>query len=974
MGDPLQKASDKLVIRGAREHNLKDVNLELPRDALVVFTGISGSGKSSLAFDTIYAEGQRRYVESLSAYARQFLGQMDKPDVDFIEGLSPAISIDQKSASRNPRSTVGTITEIYDYLRLLYARIGRPHCHNCGRAIARQTPEQIVDQVLSLPEGTRFQVLAPMVRGRKGEFTAMFEDLSRRGFVRARIDGEVKELSEKIRLDRYFQHDIDIVVDRLVIREGIGSRLTDSVETALKLADGTAAIELVDDSAEDILFSQHFACQHCGISFDELAPRNFSFNSPYGACEHCDGLGTHLEVDVELVIPDEDLSIEEGAIAPWSGRSLEYFDRLLDSASKTFRFKTDVPFRKLSQRAQDIILYGSEDEQVHVRYRNRFNRIRSYWTTFEGVVSWLERRREETDSEFARERYEQYFREVPCPKCKGARLRPESLAVTLGGKSIHEVTNSCIGEIDDYLRKLEFDDREMVIAERVLKEIHARLGFLLDVGLDYLTLARGSATLAGGEAQRIRLATQIGSGLVGVLYILDEPSIGLHQRDNRRLIDTLVRLRDLGNTLIVVEHDEETIRASDHVVDIGPGAGAHGGEIVYTGPLKGLMSEKRSMTGDYLAGRRSIEVPKARRKGNGNSIVVRGARQHNLKNIDVSIPLGTFVSVTGVSGSGKSTLVNDVLYRSVHQMLNRNARLVAGKHKKIEGLEHVDKVIDIDQSPIGRTPRSNSATYTGVFDHVRKLFAKTPDAKRRGYQPGRFSFNVRGGRCEACAGEGTIKIEMHFLPDVYVPCEVCKGKRYNRETLEVRFKGKNIAEVLEMSVSEACEFFSAIPPIARHMDTLRDVGLGYIKLGQPAPTLSGGEAQRVKLSTELAKRSTGKTLYILDEPTTGLHFDDVSKLLGVLHRLVDVGNSVVVIEHNLDVIKTADHIIDLGPEGGAGGGEVVAAGTPEEVASEPLSYTGQYLKALLAATEKRTRVAAKKKAPNRRLTTARRAG
>jgi excinuclease ABC subunit A len=974
MGADRKSGSDRLVIRGAREHNLKDVSLELPRDSLIVFTGISGSGKSSLAFDTVYAEGQRRYVESLSSYARQFLGQMDKPDVDFIEGLSPAISIDQKSASRNPRSTVGTITEIYDYLRLLYARIGRPHCHNCGRAIARQTPEQIVDQVLALPEGTRFQVLAPMVRGRKGEFTTMFEDLARRGFVRARIDGEVRELSEKIRLDRYFQHDIDIVVDRLVIREGIGSRLTDSIETALKLADGTAAIELVDDSAEDILFSQHFACSFCGLSFDELAPRNFSFNSPYGACDHCDGLGTHLEVDVELVIPDPDLSIDEGAIAPWSGRSLEYFDRLLDSAAKTFKFKTNVPFRRLSKKAQDIILYGSEDQQVHVRYKNRFNRVRSYWTNFEGVVTWLERRRDETDSEYARERYEQYFREVPCPVCKGARLRPESLAVTVGGRNIHELTNTCIGEIDEFLRKLEFDDRETVIAERVLKEIHARLGFLLDVGLDYLTLARGSATLAGGEAQRIRLATQIGSGLVGVLYILDEPSIGLHQRDNRRLIDTLVRLRDLGNTLIVVEHDEDTIRASDHIVDIGPGAGEHGGEIVYTGPLAGLLTEKRSLTGDYLAGRRYVEVPAKRRKGSGERMLIRGARQHNLKNIDVSIPLGCFVAVTGVSGSGKSTLVNDILYRSVHQTLNRNARLVAGKHKAIEGLQHVDKVIDIDQSPIGRTPRSNPATYTGVFDHVRRLFAKTPDAKRRGYQPGRFSFNVRGGRCEACAGEGTIKIEMHFLPDVYVPCEVCKGKRYNRETLEVRFKGKNISEVLEMSVAEACEFFSAIPPIARHMDTLRDVGLGYIKLGQPAPTLSGGEAQRVKLSTELSKRSTGKTLYILDEPTTGLHFDDVHKLLGVLHRLVDAGNTVVVIEHNLDVIKTADHLIDLGPEGGASGGEIVAAGTPEQVAREPRSYTGQYLQPLLAPRREvpKKKVAARKS--TRRLASVRSAG
>ncbi|MDQ3941129.1 MAG: excinuclease ABC subunit UvrA, partial [Actinomycetota bacterium] len=758
--------------------------------------------------------------------------------------------------------------------------------------------------------------------------------------------GEVRELSEKIRLDRYFQHDIDVIVDRLVLKEGIGSRLTDSIETALKLAEGTAAIDLVDDAGDDILFSQDFACLNCGISFDELAPRNYSYNSPYGACERCDGLGTHLEVDAELVIPNEDLSLQEGAIAPWSGRTLEYFDRLIASAAKEFGFKTDVPFKRLSKKAKDVLLYGSDDREIHIRYRNRFNRIRSYWTVFEGVIPWLERRRDETDSDHARERYEQYFREVPCPECGGARLRPESLAVTIGGKNIHEVTNSCIGEIDDFLKKLEFNDRETTIAERILKEIHARLGFLLDVGLDYLTLARGSATLAGGEAQRIRLATQIGSGLVGVLYILDEPSIGLHQRDNRRLIDTLIRLRDLGNTLIVVEHDEETIRSADHVVDIGPGAGEHGGHIVFSGALDGLLGHHSSLTGDYLAGRRSIPIPTVRRPDRGEHMIVRGARQHNLKNIDVHIPLGCFVAVTGVSGSGKSTLVNDVLYRAVHQMLVRNARLVPGKHHSIDGLDLVDKVIDIDQSPIGRTPRSNPATYTGVFDHIRKLFAKTPDARRRGYQPGRFSFNVRGGRCEACAGDGTIKIEMHFLPDVYVPCEVCKGKRYNRETLQVRFKGKNIAEVLAMSVEEACEFFSAIPPIARHMNTLRDVGLGYIKLGQPAPTLSGGEAQRVKLSTELAKRSTGKTLYILDEPTTGLHFDDVSKLLGVLHRLVDAGNTVVVIEHNLDVIKTADHIIDLGPEGGAGGGEVVAAGTPEQVAETPGSYTGQFLRPL----------------------------
>jgi excinuclease ABC subunit A len=943
-------ASDALVIRGAREHNLRNIHLELPRDALIVFTGISGSGKSSLAFDTIYAEGQRRYVESLSAYARQFLGQMDKPDVDFIEGLSPAISIDQKSAPKNPRSTVGTITEIYDYLRLLYARTGRPHCHNCGRSIARQTPEQIVDQVLGLPEGTRFQVLAPIVRGRKGEFTSLFEDLARRGYARARVNGAVRDLSEKIRLDRYFQHDIDVIVDRLVIKEGIASRLTDSVETALKLSEGVAAIDVVDDASDDIMFSEHFACINCGLSFDELAPRNFSFNSPYGACEHCDGLGTHLEVDPELAI-NPDLSIDEGAIGPWSGRRLEYFEKLLDSAAKTFGFRTDVPFKRLSKNARQIILYGADDGDVHVRYKNRFGRVRSYWTVFEGVIPWLERRRSETDSDYARERYEQYFREVPCPECKGARLRPESLAVTVGDQNIFELCEMCIGDVDDFLRKLELDDRETAIAERVLKEIHARLGFLLDVGLDYLSLSRGSATLAGGEAQRIRLATQIGSGLVGVLYVLDEPSIGLHQRDNRRLIDTLVRLRDLGNMLIVVEHDEETIRAADYVVDFGPGAGEHGGEIVHAGPLDELLRHKTSLTGDYLTGRRSIPLPARRRPPNQGRLLVRGARQHNLANIDVSFPLSCFVCVTGVSGSGKSTLVNDVVYRAVHQKLTHNARLAPGRHRRIEGLGLIDKVIDIDQSPIGRTPRSNTATYTGVFDHIRRLFAKTPDARRRGYLPGRFSFNVRGGRCEACAGDGTIKIEMHFLPDVYVPCEVCKGKRYNRETLEVRYKGKNIAEVLDMSVEEACEFFSPIPPIARHMETLRDVGLGYIKLGQPAPTLSGGEAQRVKLASELSKRSTGKTLYILDEPTTGLHFEDVAKLLGVLHRLVDGGNTVVVIEHNLEVIKTADQIIDLGPEGGAGGGRVVATGTPEEVAATSQSYTGQYLSSLLRETQ-----------------------
>ena len=968
---PYSSTSGNLVVRGAREHNLRNVNLELPRDSLIVFCGISGSGKSSLAFDTVYAEGQRRYVESLSSYARQFLGQMDKPDVDFIEGLSPAISIDQKSAPKNPRSTVGTITEIYDYLRLLFARIGRPHCHLCGRPIARQTPEQIVDQILELPEGTRFQVLAPIVKGRKGEFTQPLEELARRGYARARIDGEVRDLSEKIRLDRYFQHDIDIVVDRLVLKEGIRGRLNDSIETALKLADGIAAIDLVDDASEDIMFSQHFACTYDNISFEELAPRSFSFNSPYGACERCDGLGTHLEVDIELVVPNPDLTLDEGAVAPWTGKS-EYFTRLIDGAASTFGFRNDVPFKKLPKKARDTVLYGNDSEDIHVRYKNRYGRQRSYWTVFEGIITWLERRRDETDSDYARERYEQYFRQVPCPKCKGARLRPESLAVTLGAQNIHQVSDLPIGEIFDFLRKLELNDRETFIAERLLKEIHARLGFLLDVGLDYLTLSRNSATLAGGEAQRIRLATQIGSGLVGVLYVLDEPSIGLHQRDNRRLIDTLMRLRDMGNMLIVVEHDEDTIRVADHVVDIGPGAGEHGGEIVYSGPLEGLLRKSDSLTGDYLTGRRSVPIPPVRRPAERGELVVKGARQHNLKNIDVAFPLGNFICVTGVSGSGKSTLVNDILYKAAHQKLNRQARLVPGKHRLVKGLGDVDKVIDIDQSPIGRTPRSNPATYTGVWDHVRKLFAKTQDARRRGYQPGRFSFNVRGGRCEACSGDGTIKIEMHFLPDIYVPCEVCKGKRYNRETLQVRYKGRNVSEVLEMSVEEACDFFSAIPPIARHMTTLRDVGLGYIKLGQPAPTLSGGEAQRVKLASELSKRSTGRTLYILDEPTTGLHFEDVRKLLGVLHRLVDNGNTVVVIEHNLEVIKTADHVIDLGPEGGNDGGEIVAVGTPEELAASPGSYTGEFLRSLLERPEQKSkprRVAARK--PRKRAATRR---
>jgi excinuclease ABC subunit A len=946
--------SDKLIVRGAREHNLKNVSLELPRDRLIVFTGMSGSGKSSLAFDTIYAEGQRRYVESLSAYARQFLGQMDKPDVDFIEGLSPAISIDQKSASRNPRSTVGTITEIYDYLRLLYARIGVPHCPNCGLQITRQTPQQIVDRVLELPEGTRFQVLAPVVRGRKGEYESLLADLGRQGYTRARVDGEVIELTgteaARPRLARYEQHTIEVVVDRLVRRPGIERRLTDSLETALRLAEGVAEVEIVpkegEVQAETLTFSQHLACTHCGLSFDELAPRNFSFNSPYGACERCDGLGTRFEVDPELVVGDEDLSLSEGVIAPWSGFRGEYFSRVLTAVAESSGFSMDTPWKKLKKAQRDIVLFGSGDKKVLVQYRNRYGRARSYSTRYEGVVPWLERRHSEAESERTREQIEGYMREVPCPACGGARLRPASLAVKVGGKNIYEVTSLPISDTAAFFAGLELSERDRIIAERVLKEVNERLCFLVDVGLDYLSLARTSGTLAGGEAQRIRLASQIGSGLVGVLYVLDEPSVGLHQRDNRRLIETMLRLRNLGNTVIVVEHDEETIRVGDHIVDIGPGAGVHGGEIVVAGTLDDLVAEPRSITGAYLAGRRTIPIPEIRRTPGENWVVVRGAREHNLAGIDVEFPLGCLVAVTGVSGSGKSTLVNDILYLSLMQRIYRS-KTVPGRHKTIEGTEHLDKVINIDQSPIGRSPRSNPATYTGVFDKIRNLFAQTQEARVRGYQAGRFSFNVKGGRCEACAGDGTIKIEMHFLPDVYVPCEVCKGARYNRDTLDVTFKGKNIAEVLDMSVEEACGFFVNQPAIARHLQTLNDVGLGYIRLGQPAPTLSGGEAQRVKLSSELAKRATGRTIYILDEPTTGLHFEDVRHLIGVLSRLVDQGNTVLVIEHNMEVIKTADWIVDLGPEGGGGGGHIVAEGPPEVVAKVPESYTGRYLAGVL---------------------------
>jgi excinuclease ABC subunit A len=949
--------TDRLVIHGAREHNLKNITLDLPRGKLIVFTGLSGSGKSSLAFDTIYAEGQRRYVESLSAYARQFLGQMEKPDVDLIEGLSPAISIDQKSTSKNPRSTVGTITEIYDYLRVLYARIGQPHCPKCGRPVGRQTPDQIVDQVMQLPEGTRFQVLAPIVRGRKGEYERLFADLARKGFSRARVDGEVVDLSQKIRLDRYYKHSIEVVVDRLVARSDIRRRVADSIETALELAEGMAAIAVQTDGKEEVVnFSQKLACTYDGISFDELAPRNFSFNSPYGACPTCDGLGTRLEVDSELIVPNEDLSIEEGAIAPWAGARLEYWHRLLEAVAKAHRVSTTTPWRRLPKEAREAILYGSA-QPVHVTYRNRYGRLRSYTTEFEGVIPNLERRYGEAESDSARERLEQYMRDVACRACKGARLKPESLAVTVGGINIWQFTTKSVKDEVTFFDRLRLTDREHMIAERILKEIRARLQFLVDVGLDYLTLDRASGTLAGGEAQRIRLATQIGSGLVGVLYILDEPSIGLHQRDNRRLIDTLLRLRDLGNTLIVVEHDQATMEASDHVVDIGPGAGVEGGHVVYSGTLQGMLRDPDSITGDYLAGRRSIPTPQVRRKPSKRWLRVEGAREHNLKSIDVAIPLGTFVSVTGVSGSGKSTLVEEVIHRALQVKVNRS-RLVPGKHRRISGWEDIDKVINVDQSPIGRTPRSNPATYIGVFDHIRQLFAQVPEARVRGYTPGRFSFNVpapRGGRCQNCSGDGQIKIEMHFLPDVYVTCEVCKGRRYNRETLEVKFKGRSISDVLDMSVGEACDFFRNIPVISRHLQTLSDVGLGYIRMGQPAPTLSGGEAQRVKLAAELSKRATGRTFYILDEPTTGLHFDDIRKLLSVLERLVAAGNTALVIEHNLDVIKTADWIIDLGPEGGDAGGELVVSGPPEELAGDPASYTGMFLAEVLGISRERRR-------------------
>ncbi len=945
--------SDSLVVRGAREHNLKNISVDLPRDKLIVFTGLSGSGKSSLAFDTIYAEGQRRYVESLSAYARQFLGQMDKPDVDFIEGLSPAISIDQKGGSKNPRSTVGTITEVYDYLRLLFARIGVPYCPNDGTKIERQTPQQIVDRILTMAEGTRFQVLAPVVRGRKGEYDTLLADLASQGYVRARIDGETVDIAEFLKrpekLARYENHTIHIVVDRLVKRDDIERRLTDSLETALKLADGVAEVELVpregEEASEMLTFSQHLACPLCGTSYDELAPRNFSFNSPYGACEACDGLGTTYEVDPELIVPNNDLSIAEGCIGPWSSAHTQYFARLLESVCEANDIDINAPYSTLTKSEVKLVLYGVKGK-VTVRYKNRYGRSRQYETEYEGVIPWLKRRHADTESDWSREAMESYMREVPCPTCGGARLKPSSLAVKIGGKSISEVCNLSIGESAKFLLSLELSERDRMIAERVVKEVNARMHFLLDVGLDYLNLSRAAGTLAGGEAQRIRLASQIGSGLVGVLYVLDEPSIGLHQRDNHRLIETLIRLRELGNTVIVVEHDEDTIKVADWVVDIGPGAGEHGGAVVYSGPVKGLLKSKESITGMYVSGRKKIAVPAKRRVAGKEKLQIKGAHENNLRNLDVTIPLGLFVAVTGVSGSGKSSLIGDILMPSLMQKIYKS-KVAPGRHKSITGIEFLDKVINIDQSPIGRTPRSNPATYTGVFDNIRKLFATTVEAKVRGYMPGRFSFNVSGGRCEACAGDGTIKIEMNFLPDVYVPCEVCKGMRYNRDTLDITFKGKNIYEVLDMPCEEAVGFFANQPAISRHMQTLVDVGLGYVRLGQPATTLSGGEAQRVKLASELAKRNTGHTIYLLDEPTTGLHFEDTRRLLTVLSRLVDQGNSVLVIEHNLDVIKTADWIIDLGPEGGSGGGTIVAQGTPEDLVKVKASHTGRFLAPLL---------------------------
>jgi excinuclease ABC subunit A len=968
--------SDRIVVRGAREHNLKNLDVEMPRDRLIVITGLSGSGKSSLAFDTIYAEGQRRYVESLSAYARQFLGQMEKPDVDQIDGLSPAISIDQKGASKNPRSTVGTVTEIYDYLRLLFARIGRMHCPICGREIMRQTVEQMVDQVYQLPEGTRIMLMAPLVRDRKGEHEKLLAGAKQAGFVRVRVDGELRDLDEEIKLDKKFKHSIEVVVDRLVVRrtndDGTprpdASRMADSIETALRLSEGVLLLNQPDAPPReaDRVFSERYACPEHGGSYEEPAPRNFSFNSPHGACPDCTGLGSRLEIDPELVMPNDELSVDDGAILPWRQNSAgdTWFAKILDGVASHYGFRTDVPVRELSQRAREILLFGNRGERVAVQYRARNGNIHTFRTTFEGIVPNLTRRYRETGSEAMRVEIERYMTNKPCPTCNGMRLKPESLAVTVGGKNIIETTRRSVTDALAWYAHLPelLTPRENQIARQVLKEIRARLGFLIDVGLDYLTLDRASGTLSGGEAQRIRLATQIGSSLMGVLYILDEPSIGLHQRDNDRLIATLVRLRELGNTLLVVEHDEDTIRSADWVIDIGPAAGEHGGELIHSGPLEGLLANTRSITGAYLRGEKRVPVPEERRNGRRDAIVVRGARENNLRGIDVAFPLGRFVCVTGVSGSGKSSLVSQILYPALAQRI-WGSRAPAGKHDRIDGIELIDKVIEIDQSPIGRTPRSNPATYTGLWGPLRELLAAVPEARLRGYKPGRFSFNVKGGRCEACEGAGIVQIEMHFLPDVYVACEVCKGKRYNRETLEIHYKGKNVAEILEMTVEEALDFFSAVPSIRNKLQTLSDVGMGYVHLGQPATTLSGGEAQRVKLATELSKRATGKTFYILDEPTTGLHFDDVARLLQVLSRLADAGNTVVVIEHNLDVIKTADWVIDLGPEGGDKGGDLLAAGTPEEVATVPGSYTGHYLRPVLGLAD---RARPQPRAPRRR--------
>lgn len=939
----IKMSTNNIIIKGARQHNLKNIDIEIPRDKFVVITGLSGSGKSSLAFDTIYAEGQRRYVESLSAYARQFLGQMDKPDVDYIDGLSPAVSIDQKSTTRNPRSTVGTVTEIYDYLRLLFARIGRPHCPQCGKAITQQTTEQMVDFVMELEEGSKIQVLAPIIRGRKGEYKQVFDDIRKDGYVRVKVDGNTYEVTDDIQLDRYKQHWIDVVIDRLVVKPGIEKRLADSLETALRMGKGSAGIDIID--GEQMVFSEHFACTECGINLEELAPRNFSFNSPYGACPECHGLGTHTELDPSLIIPDWELSIDQGAIVPFAHTSSEYIHGILNGLAEKYNFKTSTPIKDLTEKQRNAILFGTEGK-ITVTFKNRHSRVRRFETTYNGVMGILENRYKETSSQMIKEDTEKYMSTLKCPSCNGQRLKPESLAVTINDMNISQVSTLSVEKAFTLFSEMKLTEREYTIARQINKEIRTRLGFLLDVGIGYLTLDRGAATLAGGEAQRIRLATQIGSGLMGVIYILDEPSIGLHQRDNHKLIDTLIKLRDLGNTIIVVEHDEETMNAADHIIDIGPGAGEHGGEIVAQGTLDDIKQSSESITGKFLKGEYKISVPLVRRESDGRYIEIKGARQHNLKNVDAKIPLGTFTCVTGVSGSGKSTLIQETLFPRLMYRLHGN-HSVWGAHDEILGIDNIDKVIDIDQSPIGRTPRSNPATYTGTFDIIRDLFASTQDAKVRGYQAGRFSFNVKGGRCEACKGDGIIKIEMHFLPDVYVPCEVCKGKRYNRETLEIKYKNKNISDILDMTVSTALEFFKNIPRITRRLQTIHDVGLDYIKMGQPATTLSGGEAQRVKLASELAKRSTGRTLYILDEPTTGLHFADIQKLLEVLNKLTDTGNTVLVIEHNLDVIKTADYIIDLGPEGGDKGGTIIACGTPEEVAMAEGSHTGSYLKHIL---------------------------